>query len=327
MCKFLLFVCILTLFHPKYNNHYTSEVNIKTLLKSMRLPFLALTFSSIFLSCSTVFYNRSSFRVIDLLLVALGALAAHISVYTFNEYYDFKSGLDAVTEKTPFSGGSGALIDNPNSSHNVLSSALVSLTITILVGLFFIINYGPSILPFGIVGIIIIVSYTQWLNRSPFLCLISPGLAFGPLMITGTFLILTGTFSWDSLLISLIPFFLVNNLLLVNQLPDIKADKSVGRKHFPIVYGIDNSLKLYLTISAITCLLIIILVGLSVLPKLSLISIIPLFASIKVFKGLRSRIDEIKKQQFSNIEPLLGLNVAMTILTPVILGLTLFPLK
>jgi len=296
-CVQISSICILTLFHPKYNNHYLSEVSIKTLLKSMRLPFIVLTISSIFLSYSTVLYNHSSFRVLDMLLVALGALAAHISVNTFNEYYDFKSGLDAVTEKTPFSGGSGALIDNPHSSHNVLSSALASLTITILVGLFFIINYGPSILPFGVVGIFIIVSYTQWLNRSPFLCLIAPGLAFGPLMIAGTFLVLTGTFSWDSLLISLVPFFLVNNLLLVNQLPDIQADKSVGRKHFPIVYGIDNSLKLYLAISVITGLLIMTLVALNVLPTLSLISILPLFVSINVFKGLRSHSDEITKHK------------------------------
>ena len=319
----LFSICILALFNPKYNSHYTSEDNIKTLLKSMRLPFLALTLSSIFLAHSTVFYNHLSFRLIDLLLVALGALTAHISVNSFNEYYDFKSGLDALTEKTPFSGGSGALIDNPNASVYVLFSALVNLTITILVGLFFIIEYGSTILPFGLFGIIIIVSYTQWLNRSPFLCLIAPGLAFGPLMITGTFLILTSSFSWHSLLISLIPFFLVNNLLLLNQLPDIKADKTVGRRHFPIVYGIDNSLKLYLIISVITCLLIITLVGLTVLPVLSLISILPLFASIKVFRGLNSYVKEITKQQFSNIEPLLGLNVAMTILTPVLLGLTL----
>ncbi|WP_299871620.1 prenyltransferase [uncultured Cocleimonas sp.] len=300
-----------------------SEVSIKTLLRSMRLPFLALTFSSIFLSYSTVLYNRSSFQVIDLLLVALGALAAHISVNSFNEYYDFKSGLDALTEKTPFSGGSGALIDNPNSSPFVLSSALVSLTITILVGLFFIIEYGPSILPFGLFGIAIIVSYTQWLNRSPFLCLIAPGLAFGPLMIAGTFLILSGAFSWNVLLISLIPFFLVSNLLLLNQLPDIKADKTVGRRHFPIVYGIENSLTLYLVISVITAMTIIILVGLGVLPVLALISILPLFTSIKVFRGLHSHVDEIRQQQYSNVEPLLGMNVAMTILTPVLLGLTL----
>ncbi len=289
----------------------------------MRLPFLVLTLSSIFLACSTVFYYHLSFQLVDLLLIALGALTAHISVNSFNEYYDFKSGLDAMTEKTPFSGGSGALIDNPNSSVYVLFSALVSLTITILVGLFFIINYGPSILPFGLFGIIIIVSYTQWLNRNPFLCLIAPGLAFGPLMIIGTFLILTSVLSWQPLLISLIPFFLVNNLLLLNQLPDIKADKTIGRRHFPIVYGIDNSLKLFLINALFTFLIIITLVGYAVLPMLALISVIPLLASVKVFRGLHLHIDEISKQQFSNIEPFLGLNVGITVFTPVLIGLAL----
>ncbi|TCJ85139.1 1,4-dihydroxy-2-naphthoate octaprenyltransferase [Cocleimonas flava] len=297
--------------------------NIKTLLKSMRLPFLTLTFSSIFLSYSAVYYNRSSFQVIDLLLIALGAVSAHISVNSFNEYYDFKSGLDALTEKTRFSGGSGALIINPNSSRNVLSSALVFLTITILVGLFFIIKNGPSILPFGLFGIIIIISYTNWLNRSPFFCLIAPGLAFGPIMIMGTYLVLTSSLSIHTFFLSLIPFFLVNNLLLLNQLPDIKADKTVGRRHFPIVYGIENSLKLYAINTMITGLIIIMLVSLKVLPALSLISILPLLASIKVFRGLHTHIEEIRTRQFANIEPLLGLNVGMTLVTPVLIGLTL----
>jgi len=43
------------------------------------------------------------------MLALLGAFLAHVSVNTLNEYYDFKSGLDLETIRTPFSGGSGAL--------------------------------------------------------------------------------------------------------------------------------------------------------------------------------------------------------------------------
>ncbi|MDZ7699102.1 MAG: hypothetical protein U5R49_19945 [Deltaproteobacteria bacterium] len=36
---------------------------------------------------------------------------------------------------------------------------------------------------------------------------------------------------------SLVPFFLVSNLLLLNQFSDVAADESVDRRHFPILIG------------------------------------------------------------------------------------------
>ena len=162
---------------------------------------------------------------------------SHISVNTFNEYFDFQSGLDLKTEKTPFSGGSGALPDNPEMANVVLTVSLVSLLLTIFIGIYLIMQRGTLILPIGFVGVVLIMTYTQWLNRFPFLCLIAPGLGFGVLMVVGTHVILTGEHSPLSWLVSLIPFFLINNLLLLNQYPDIKADASVGRNTFPIEIG------------------------------------------------------------------------------------------
>ena len=63
---------------------------------------------------SAAYQSQTQFYFSDLMLVLIGAVSAHISVNTFNEYFDFLSGLDAKTVKTPFSGGSGALVENPN---------------------------------------------------------------------------------------------------------------------------------------------------------------------------------------------------------------------
>ncbi len=289
----------------------------------MRLPFLILTPSCIFLAYSALRYNEFTFSMFDLTLINIAALAAHISVNSFNEYFDFRSGLDEITTRTPFSGGSGGLIESPHFSKAELSSAIISLSITILIGIFFIIGRGPIILPMGLLGIVIIISYTQWLNRSPLLCHIAPGLAFGPLMIIGTHWLLTQNFNFNVLLISLIPFFLINNLLLLNQLPDIKADTSVGRRTFPIIYGIEKSLKLYLVNNLVAGAIIIWSVSFKYWPLWTLISLLPLVACIIIYRGLYNRIDEISTQQFSNIESYLGLNIAMTLLTPLVLSFTL----
>ena len=244
-----------------------SKDKVLALYKSIRPPFLILTPVCIFLAYCTALKTQDRLSIVDLFLVLFGALSAHISVNTLNEYLDFKSGLDAKTIKTPFSGGSGALIENFSAANAVLNLGITTLISTSLVGLYFIYQHGLSILPIGIIGVLLILTYTQWINRQPLLCLIAPGLGFGPIMVGGTHLILTGEYSLFSLYVSLIPFFLINNLLLLNQYPDISADKSVGRKHFPITYGIKFSNVVYGVFVLATCLTIILGIYLDLYPN------------------------------------------------------------
>jgi len=38
----------------------------------------------------------------------------------------------------------------------------------------------------------------------------------------------------------MVPGLLVSDLLLLNQFPDVEADRTVGRKHLPILLGRKN---------------------------------------------------------------------------------------
>ncbi len=284
----------------------------------MRLPFLILTPVSIFLGFATALASAVQINYFDLFLVFVGGVLAHISVNTFNEYYDFRSGLDAKTTKTPFSGGSGALIENPEAVNAVFYVAILSLVLTMLIGIYFTLNLGWVIFSVGVIGVLIIVTYTQWLNRYPFLCLVSPGIGFGPLMVVGTHMILTGEYSMQAFWASLVPFFLVNNLLLLNQFPDIEADKSIGRRHFPIVYGVNKSILLYGVFILAACGMIVVGINMELMPKLSLISLIPIAVSVGVFFGIRTHTSSLQK-----MIPYLGMNVAVTVLTPLLLGISI----
>jgi 1,4-dihydroxy-2-naphthoate octaprenyltransferase len=287
---------------------------IKNIFRSMRFPFLILSPVSIYLGVAASYHSQAQFYLYDLTLILVGAVAAHISVNTFNEYFDFHSGLDAKTLKTPFSGGSGALVEKPELADAVLYVAIASLISTILIGFYFIFSRGLLILPIGLLGVLIILTYTQWLNKSPMLCLLAPGIAFGPLMVVGTSAILTGEYSIFSLFLSLVPFLLASNLLLLNQFPDIDADKSVGRRHFPIAYGIKNSTILYGMIILAVCLVIVIGVIKEILPSNSLFALIPMTSAVIAFYGVVVHKSKIKK-----LIPYMGLNVFATIMTPLLL--------
>jgi len=277
-----------------------------------------LTPVSIFLGLSTVINSQPQVDVYLLLMIMTGGLLAHISVNTLNEYFDFKSGLDFKTRRTSFSGGSGALPENPEIATSVLSLGLLSLVATVLIGLYFVWLRGLDIIPIGIIGILLVTTYTVWLTKRPFLCLISPGLGFGFIMVLGTYFVLTGEYSTLPWLASIIPFFLVNNLLLLNQYPDISADTDVGRRHFPIAYGTNISNIMYGLFVLATIVSIIAGIIIGQFPALSLIALIPIPLALYSLTGAIKHGKSV-----GDYPQFLGANVLVAILTPLFLGISL----
>jgi 1,4-dihydroxy-2-naphthoate octaprenyltransferase len=290
----------------------------KTILRTFRLPFLVLTPVCVLLGASIVIASHTAVDDVMIALVLTGAVAAHISINALNEYHDFNSGLDLQTRRTAFSGGSGALPDHPEAVTAVLIAGLLSLLATIAIGGYLIAVTGTSILPIGIAGIVLVASYTQWLNRSPWLCLIAPGTGFGSLMVVGTHLVLTGNVSGPIWLVSLVPFFLINNLLLLNQYPDINADASVGRKTFPIVFGINNSNIVYALFMAAAYATIVLLVANKQIPVTGLVALLPLALSLFALSGAVRYSSKIGEQP-----RYMAANVAAAVLTPLLLGMAI----
>ena len=284
----------------------------------MRSPFLVLAPVCVFLGMSTVVANHASVNLLVLLLALAGAFLAHISVNTLNEYLDFKSGLDLETIKTPFSGGSGALPQNPEMVGGVLATGIASSIALFMIGSYFVWQFGTGIIPIGITGLVIIATYTNWINKHPFLCLIAPGIGFGFLMVAGTQYVLQGEFTPLSWLVAAVPFFLVNNLLLLNQFPDIEADKKAGRYHFPIAYGVKRSSQVYGLFASAATMTIVASVVTGHLPMLSLIALLPMPLAIFSLYGAVKHGEAI-----GSYPQYLGANVAATILTTLLLGVSL----
>ena len=291
---------------------------LTTIIRSARPPFLLLTPVCVFLGASTVVASGHSIEPRLLLLALAGALLAHISVNTLNEYYDYRSGLDLNTRRTPFSGGSGALPAHPRLLNAVFATGLISLMASMLIGVYFAWLLGLAIVPLGLLGAVLIVTYTEWLNRSPLLCLIAPGLGFGLLMVAGTQFVLTGHYELRAWIAGLVPFFLVNNLLLLNQYPDTEADRQAGRHHFPITYGIRGSNAAYALFLLGAAATIVTGIALGYLPVLSLIALLPLLPALHALRGAVRYGKDIGAYPHY-----LGANVVTTLLAPLILGITI----
>jgi 1,4-dihydroxy-2-naphthoate octaprenyltransferase len=281
----------------------------------MRLPFLILTPACILLGFATAVWSVGRVNLLYLWLALAGALAAHISVNAFNEYFDFKSGLDSRTTRTPFSGGSGTLPAKPGLARTALITAVASSLIVVLIGLYFLSVSGLGLLPLGLTGIVIVFAYTSWLTRNPLLCLIAPGLGFGIFMVTGTHFVLTGEYSWTAFIASLVPFFLVNDLLLLNQFPDVEADRTVGRRHLPIVIGRRSSSLVYGAFLLLAYLALIVGVVLGHLPGTCLLGLGTLVLAVPASVGAYRNAEDPAR-----LLPFMGMNVGLNVLTPVLVA-------
>lgn len=276
-----------------------------------RPNFMVLTPICVLLGVAVAILDAGRVDVADALVALLGGVLAHAAVNLLNEYDDFKSGLDAITVRTPFSGGSGTLPAHPEAASATLIAGVLSVTGTFAVGVYFAWTRGAAIIPLGLLGLAIIVAYTPWITRHPLVCLLAPGLGFGPLMVMGTAFVLTGHYTATAAWASLAPLFLVSELLLINQFPDVDADRKVGRHHLPISIGRVRSSWIYVAflLAAFGAIASGPLLGL--LPAWSLLGLLPLPAALFLARGVLRHAGDDRA-----LVPYLGLNVA------VILGTT-----
>ncbi|MBI2910122.1 MAG: prenyltransferase [Chloroflexi bacterium] len=289
---------------------------IKLWFLETRPHFLLITPASVLLGAAAALYDTGHVDIFRLFLSLAGALLAHISVNVLNDYYDFKSGIDLRTKRTPFSGGSGILPAGLLTPPEVLFFGLASLLALLPIGLYFALTVGWGMIPIGISGMLLVYFYTTSITRRPILCLLAPGLGFGLAMVLGTYYAQTGAISSAALLTSLVPGFLISNLLLINQFPDVEADKIAERRHLPIVLGRKSSAKVYVALFSAMYASIVLSVAFGALPPAAIAGVLTLPLGVKAMKGALNYHNDMDR-----LIPVLVTNVKVTLLTPLLVGI------
>lgn len=292
---------------------------LRFLLGPARLRFLLLVPACVAVGVGTADWQVGGVDGFQVVVVFLGALASHVSANAFNEYFDFRSGLDLQTQRTPFSGGTGTLPAHPELARATWWLAVISLAITIAVGAYFIWLRGWLLLPVAAVGVLLVVTYTTWWTPNPVRCLIAPGLGFGVLMVMGTHFALTGSYSWTAFVASLLPTCLVSDLLLLNQFPDVEADRDFDRHHLPLAIGRQASAHVYGLLLLLGFLSVVGGVAAGLLPTPSLLALLCAPLAGKAYLGARKHADRIPA-----LIPFMGLNVFINLAATLLLAVGLF---
>ncbi len=292
----------------------------KLLFLETRPQFLLLTPIAFSVGIAAAVY-KGYFNPFHLVLALIGSILAHVTVNVLNDYFDYIRGTDKLTQRTPFSGGSGFLPQKILKPEDALKLGIGSLIAGLLIGAYFIYKY-PFLIFIVALAAFLIVAYTPFLTRI-YITEIFPGLGFGPLLVIGAYITqlppenvhISPQVIWASIPVGI----LVTNLLWINEIPDYEADIKTGRKHAVILLGKKASAWAYVLFLALTYLTIIIPVILKILPLYSLLALLTIPIAIKASQGALQNYDQIEK-----LVPALGQNVLVVLVTPALLTIGLF---
>ena len=268
---------------------------------------------------------NGDFNTFHAVLIMTGVVLAHISVNLFNEYSDFSTKIDFNTVRSPFSGGSGMLVTGKTHPRSVLFAAVASLAVAFGIGVYFSIVSHWSILIFTVSGALTIVLYTPLLSRLMLGELFS-GLTLGTFVVIGTFIAMTATpgmslagiLTSDLILISIPPGILTSLLLLINEFPDVEADRKGGRKHLVIRFGRQKAAYIYAFGVFLTFGIIIFLPFLGMTSKWIYLALIPLPLALNAsFLAIRHNDDS------SKIVAAMGNNVMTVLATDLLIAVAI----
>jgi len=209
---------------------------LRTYFDAVRPAFLA---ASILPVLTALAYVHSVSGSLDYWLAfnsLFGIVFIHSAANVLNDFFDSKNGTDAINEQRiyPFSGGSRFIQNGVLSEQQVLVFGLSLLAAGICFGLFIVYATGPVILMIGIIGVLLAVFY----SAPP--CLSCKGLGditivscFGLLPVTGIVYTQMGLITDDAIWLGLVIGCFASAILWINSIPDIHADKQVGKHTWP----------------------------------------------------------------------------------------------
>ena len=288
-------------------------MKLKIWVLETRPQFLLLSVVLAFLGTCIAWYD-GDFHLGHAILAFIGLLLCHISVNVLNDYYDYISGIDLKTRRTPFSGGSGFLPAASLNPRHVLWFGLACFLLAVPIGVYFVLVSGWLLLPLLLVAAMCILLYTPLLTKLGWPEW-APGIGLGVLPVLGVYFVQTGEYTLPAVVASIPSGILVHNLLLLNEFPDAEADKTAGRKTLPITIGGRGSGIVYTTLTIILYLWIIAWVAARIMPVFCLMALATLPFAVRAIRGALNSQDE------SKLMPAMANNVLAVLLTQLLLGI------
>jgi 1,4-dihydroxy-2-naphthoate octaprenyltransferase len=265
------------------------------------------SFASMFLgACAAAAGKRLDF--FWLAVTILGVFAIEVAKNASGEIFDYNSGNDQAVrpeDRSPFSGGKRVLMDDLLTKNQTAGIAAFFYIIGSLAGISIVIWREPSILWLGVLGIALAFFYhappLQFSYRG--LGEMAVAISYGPLICTGTYLVQRGELTPEILVVSILLGVLIALFLLINEFPDYHADQVAQKRTIVVRLGRKTASRFYLTVLAVTFLVLLILplLGFPAMILLGIISVVPAYQAAKRLGSNPETISEVIPAQANTL--------------------------
>ncbi|HEY9386061.1 MAG TPA: prenyltransferase [Nitrososphaeraceae archaeon] len=250
------------------------------------------------------------------ILTVAGVLFLHASIDLLNDYWDYKRGIDKVTKRTKFSGGTGVLPDNILSPRSVYIAALIFLALGVIIGTYFVVIRGI------VIGIILSFAIFAVYFYSSSIVNVGLGEVFvaikGALIVVGAFYVQTSLIDSSVIYIGTIVGLLSASVLLINSFPDYIADLSRGRRTLVIILGKKRTSKIFSFLIIATYAMIIYGMFIGFTKMYSLSCLVSLPFALEAIRNLKNNYDVADK-----LVPAMAATVNYARITGLVLAISL----
>jgi 1,4-dihydroxy-2-naphthoate octaprenyltransferase len=218
-------------------------------------------------------YVAGTIDVYVFVIALLATVCVHAASNVLNDVGDDSGGTDRVNDLRiyPYTGGSRFIQMGILSQTHMKRLGIGLLLFASLLGFLLLLEKGPAVLLFGLAGIALGVIYSLGPVRLSSLGIgeTAVAVAFGVLPVVGAAWLQGAAIDSSLVLYSLPVSIWVGAILLINEVPDIKADGSTGKNTLPVRLGLSGTAILYFTIHVAAAAVIVFMTLQQMLPLLA----------------------------------------------------------
>lgn len=221
----------------------------KRLVLATRPMFFAASIIPVLLGTAWGFKLVGELDIGAFIVALITIVLVHAAINVINDVFDDIVGTDSINEERiyPFTGGSRFIQNDILDRKAMLQWAILLLTIASISGSLLTLMKGPEVIIFGMVGACLGVAYSV----PPFqlgargLGELAVGIGFGLLPVYGSAWLQSGIIDAKTLWIAFPVSCWVFNILLINEIPDAKADIETGKRTFVVRFGLARTRQIY----------------------------------------------------------------------------------
>jgi len=223
--------------------------HVRRLWYSTRPAFLTASVLPVLVGTAWGYRISGEFHALSFALALLATVLVHAASNVLNDVGDDIGGTDNANEERifPYTGGSRFIQNGVMSSGEMKTWGVTLLLLALAPGAVLILMHGTGVLMFGAIGIALGVFYSI-----PKVQLSAHGLgettvalAFGVLPVVGAAWLQSGVIGTAGFVIAIPVALWVAAILLVNEIPDIRADAAAGKRTLVVRLGVAATARLY----------------------------------------------------------------------------------